>query len=1014
MRITKLLISSLLFVLALSATVSPVSAANSLPRSVQDSIGKVLRRMTLQEVAGGYVKVESIRIRERGSERVIEIRASDELAYYPMRSESVEAFYDAVRRQLPENYRKYTLLIYSKGELIDRLVPQYYASRKRGASFRATVDKPLVSRISSLSQPTKGLAGRHIALWQSHGRYFDNNMALWRWQRSRLWESVEDMYTQSYVIPFLLPMLERAGATVLLPRERSMRREEIIIDNDKGVDKTTYREVGSWSRAGVGFAHLKSTYKSGHNPFKDGTSRQVTAKRGTSNLSRATWSAEVAVSGVYSVYVSYTTLDNSVPDAHYTVHASGGDREFRVNQRMGGAMWVCLGDFYFEAGESRVLVTLDNSSSASGVVTADGVKIGGGMGNIERSVDPSLRRSGITYESTTSGYPRFTEGARYWLQWSGFGEDVYGQKRGKDDYRDDYMSRPHWVNALMRGSEALNDEEDDDKSKTRKRDSDEEILDTTAGKRIPLDLAFAFHSDAGVRLNDDIIGTLGIYCTKDNDGEFEEGVSRLRSRDLTDIVMTQIVGDIRAQYEPNWTRRGMWDRSYYEARVGWCPTMLLELLSHQNFADMRYGLDPAFRFSVCRAIYKGMLRYLSSQYGVDYVVQPLPVNSFSVEMQGNAAHLSWQPTVDELESTATPDYYVVYTSVDGGGFDCGRRVEGTSVELAQESDKIYSYRVTAVNSGGESFDSETLAACRVSNARGCVMVVNGFDRVAAPYSVQGDSIAGFFNRYDSGVGYHSDISFIGEQVNFDRRLSRSENDNYALGQSYNDYEAECIAGNTFDYPVMHGASIVKAGYSFVSASRKAVESGAVSLDSYDVVDVIMGKQRTTVVGRGAVEHRHEVFTEELQRAIRSYTRAGGALILSGSYMLTDLWHSPLANDADRLFAEEVLHVTFGGNMSTRSGEVYTTPSYFAPRGRVDVNFNTALREDIYCVESPEVLRPAGKGAATVMRYASNNQTAAAAYSGDYRCVVLGFPFETILSAEERDELMSVMLKYVDK
>ena len=49
-----------------------------------------------------------------------------------------------------------------------------------------------------------------------------------------------------------------------------------------------------------------------------------------------------------------------------------------------------------------------------------------------------------------------------------------------------------------------------------------------------------------------------------------------------------------------------------------------------------------------------------------------------------------------------------------------------------------------------------------------------------------------------------------------------------------------------------------------------------------------------------------------------------------------------------------------------------------------------------------------------MRYAANNQTAAAAYSGDYRCVVLGFPFETILSAEERDELMSVMLKYVDK
>ena len=50
--------------------------------------------------------------------------------------------------------------------------------------------------------------------------------------------------------------------------------------------------------------------------------------------------------------------------------------------------------------------------------------------------------------------------------------------------------------------------------------------------------------------------------------------------------------------------------------------MLLELLSHQNFADMRYGLDPSFRFDVSRAVYKGVLRYLASQYATDYVVQP--------------------------------------------------------------------------------------------------------------------------------------------------------------------------------------------------------------------------------------------------------------------------------------------------------------------------------------------------------------------------------------------------------
>lgn len=93
--------------------------------------------------------------------------------------------------------------------------------------------------------------------------------------------------------------------------------------------------------------------------------------------------------------------------------------------------------------------------------------------------------------------------------------------------------------------------------------------------------------------------------------------------------MSQIVGDIRATYEPEWRRRGLWNRSYYEARVPAAPTMLLELLSHQNFADMRYGSDPRFKFLVSRAVYKAILRFISYQYGRTCVVQPLPVEGFS-------------------------------------------------------------------------------------------------------------------------------------------------------------------------------------------------------------------------------------------------------------------------------------------------------------------------------------------------------------------------------------------------
>lgn len=68
-------------------------------------------------------------------------------------------------------------------------------------------------------------------------------------------------------------------------------------------------------------------------------------------------------------------------------------------------------------------------------------------------------------------------------------------------------------------------------------------------------------------LNDETIGTLGIFYTRENKGRFEGGADRYRSRDLTDIVMTQIVSDIRRTCEPEWNRRGLWNRAYYEARV---------------------------------------------------------------------------------------------------------------------------------------------------------------------------------------------------------------------------------------------------------------------------------------------------------------------------------------------------------------------------------------------------------------------------------------------------------------
>ena len=86
----------------------------------------------------------------------------------------------------------------------------------------------------------------------------------WEWQRAYLPD--QDLYTQSYVLPFLVPMLENAGANVLLPRERDCQTAEVIVDNDGCLTgRSVYTENSGdklWSQEkGQGFAHLPPIHR---------------------------------------------------------------------------------------------------------------------------------------------------------------------------------------------------------------------------------------------------------------------------------------------------------------------------------------------------------------------------------------------------------------------------------------------------------------------------------------------------------------------------------------------------------------------------------------------------------------------------------------------------------------------------------------------------------------------------------------------------------------------------------
>lgn len=239
---------------------------------------------------------------------------------------------------------------------------------------------------------SRGLQDRHIALWQSHGNYYKNDKGEWGWQRPRLFCTTEDMFTQSFILPYVIPMLENAGAIVYTPRERDTQKNEIIVDNDTP-NASLYLEVGSkkarWTTTSVkGFAQKKAIYKDGENPFTDGTSRYIqTEKKKKKNKDQAfaEWVPTLPATGKYAVYVSYQTLPNSVSDAKYLVFHNGGVTEFKVNQKIGGGTWVYLGTFEFDKGNNDYgMVVLSNESSEHGVVCADAVRFGGGMGNISR------------------------------------------------------------------------------------------------------------------------------------------------------------------------------------------------------------------------------------------------------------------------------------------------------------------------------------------------------------------------------------------------------------------------------------------------------------------------------------------------------------------------------------------------------------------------------------------------------------------------------------------------------
>lgn len=897
--------------------------------------------------------------------RTLQVYASPSFGYQPFTEETTSAIYRLITQSLPGPVNYYQIAIYADGMPIDNLIPNAFRKKKdtdrqyKNISYHSN---PWVENLSRPYEITRGLKGTHLAVWQSHGMFYKIDRNEWRWQRPRLFGTTEDLFTQSFVVPYLIPMLENAGAIVFTPRERNWQRQEVIVDNNTCPAGSQYLEVNykkcCWTNAPApGFAQRYSVYPDNHNPFADGTARMITTQT-KPEKAFAEWIPDIPEKGKYAVYVSYQTLPESVSDAKYLVFHNGGVTEFRVNQQMGGGTWVYLGTFEFDKGcNDYGMVVLSNESKEQGVVSADAVRFGGGMGNIERG-------------GSVSGMPRYLEGARYWAQWAGMPYPVYSKSNGTNDYNDDINTRSLMTNYLSGGS-VFNPAE--------------------KGLKVPFEMTLGFHSDAGFKTDDQLVGTLGIYTTGFNEGRLNCGISRYASRDLADMVLTGLKRDIDARFGVNWQRRSMWNRNYSETRLPAVPSMILELLSHQNFNDLKLGHEPAFKFTVARSVYKSVLKYLADMHGTNYTVQPLPVTHFAISegKKKNTFDLRWTPTEDVLEPTAEAQGYIVYTRVGRGGFDNGTYTRKPELTVEVEPGLVYSFRVTAVNRGGESFPSETLSACKAKRSKGAVLIVNAFDRVSGPGSINSPLMQGFDLLNDPGIPDGQTPAYCGYQQNFDRSRPGIE-DETGLGYSGNELEGKLIAGNTFDYPFIHGKAIQAAGrYSFVSCSDETIESGSTDLTAYDVVDFLYGADRKGI-------------SPEIREALTRYCNQGGSLLISGAY-LSD---GKSKNAEGKTFCQNVLKYADQG---------LTAPLSCEEVSGLNVRFRLPRRanETTYAVPQSGYLYPTG-GSFSTFVYTSGNYGAGIAYRGNYRTFVLGFPFESIPEEGERNHVMKAILGFFEK
>ena len=171
--------------------------------------------------------------------KIINIFLDNSYINHHITYKGIHKIYKHWRKELGSTHPGYQLKVYCAGAPIEHFIPNYYLPTDSISPGWNDIEYNGIPWVRNTNKPfgiTNGLQNKHVSIWASHGRYFDQTKGFWKFQRPLLFETTEDLFTQTIVIPYLIPMLENSGANVFSPRERDWQDEEYIIDNDNSPD----------------------------------------------------------------------------------------------------------------------------------------------------------------------------------------------------------------------------------------------------------------------------------------------------------------------------------------------------------------------------------------------------------------------------------------------------------------------------------------------------------------------------------------------------------------------------------------------------------------------------------------------------------------------------------------------------------------------------------------------------------------------------------------------------------